>query len=76
MNNTSITIFTIVTESINQRRIKAMQDNKREIHYQLKDQQLEWAIMTDKYHLLRDNETYLGYQLKRMWYYLKLKLTK
>lgn len=53
-----------------------MQDNKREINYQLKDQQLEWFIMTDKYHLLRDKETYLGYQLKRIWYYLKLKLTK
>ena len=33
--------------------------------------QLEYFIMTDKYHLLRDDETYLGYQGKRLWYRIK-----
>tara|TARA_Y100000356_G_scaffold116965_1_gene106855 strand:+ start:807 stop:1037 length:231 start_codon:yes stop_codon:yes gene_type:complete len=53
-----------------------MNQDKKEIHYQLKDKSLEWFIATDTYHLLRDEETYLGYQLKRAWYYLKLKLTR
>ena len=52
-----------------------MNQDKKEIHYQLKGKSLEWFIATDTYHLLRDEETYLGYQLKRAWYYLKLKLT-
>tara|TARA_R100000700_G_scaffold40257_1_gene55357 strand:- start:103 stop:267 length:165 start_codon:yes stop_codon:yes gene_type:complete len=53
-----------------------MQDNNKEIHYQLKNKQLDWFIATDKYHLLRDKETYLGYQLKRVWCYLKYKFNK
>ena len=32
---------------------------------------LEWFILTDKYHLLRENESYLLYQAKRSYYYLK-----
>ena len=58
------------------RRLKAMQDNNKEIHYQLKNKQLDWFIATDKYHLLRDEETYLGYQLRRGWCYLKYKFNK
>lgn len=42
----------------------------------MQNKKIEWFIVADKCHLLRDEETYLGYQLKRMWYYLKLKLTK
>ena len=49
---------------------------QKEIKDQLKGKSLEWFIATDTYHLLRDEETYLGYQLKRAWYYLKLKLTR
>ena len=57
-------------------RLKAMEDNKNEIQYHLKNKQLDWFIATDTYHLLRDEETYLGYQLKRVWCYLKYKFNK
>ena len=57
-----------------------MDDNNSTTTIQLKseefEKELEWFIIRDKYHLLRDEETYLGYQLKRLWYYLKLKTNK
>jgi len=37
---------------------------------------INYFIMTDKYHLLREKESYLGYQIKRLSIYLKYILTK
>jgi len=37
---------------------------------------INYFIMTDKYHLLREKESYLEYQLKRLSIYLKYILTK
>lgn len=34
-------------------------------------QQMEYFIITDRYHLLRTNESYIGYELKRLFYRLK-----
>tara|TARA_R100000664_G_scaffold18126_1_gene27124 strand:+ start:5813 stop:5977 length:165 start_codon:yes stop_codon:yes gene_type:complete len=48
-----------------------MDDNKSTTTIQLKGKDLEEFIIIDKWHSLRNKETYLGYQLKRMWYYLK-----
>jgi len=32
---------------------------------------IDWFIMLDKNHLLRDKETYLEYQIKRIFLYIK-----
>ena len=32
---------------------------------------MDWFIMTDKHHLLRDKEGYLSYQIKRIFLYIK-----
>ena len=37
---------------------------------------INYFIMTDKYHLLREKESYLEYQLKRLSIYLKYILIK
>ena len=37
---------------------------------------INYFIMTDKYHLLREKESYLVYQIKRLSIYLKYILTK
>jgi len=37
---------------------------------------INYFIMTDKYHLLREDDSYLRYQLKRLSIYLKYILTK
>ena len=33
--------------------------------------QMEKFILTDKFHLLREEESFLHYQLKRLWYFIK-----
>lgn len=33
--------------------------------------QLEYFIMTDKHSLLKDNESFISYQFKRLWYFIK-----
>jgi len=41
----------------------------------MRDNNINYFIMTDKHHLLREDESYLRYQLKRLSIYLKYILT-